>query len=92
MKFIKALNEHANAEAENYEQAGLEGVSAKDILLNIYPDTFEKILKDFDEQCESDEFKNRNLSMLRSIIIFHLKYHGSTSNTIKSLAIKYNIK
>lgn len=91
---MKFINEYgANAEAEHYQESGLEGVSAKDILLNIYPETFDKIIQDFDKQCEeSADFKNRNLEMIRSIITFHLKYHGKDSKTIKSLAIKYNIE
>ena len=92
MKYIKTLNERANAESEHYQESGLEGVSAKDILLNIYPETFEKIVKDFDKQCEdSSEFKNKNLDMLRSIIGFYSKYHPH-SQYLKSMQIKYNLK
>ncbi len=92
MKFIKPLNEYGgNAEMEHYQEVGLEGVSAKDILLNIYPETFEKIVKDFDNQFESAEFKNRNLDMLRSIIGFYSKYHGE-SKYIDSMKHKYNIE
>jgi hypothetical protein len=92
MKFIKPLNEYANAESENYVEVGLEGVSAKDILLNVYPKTFEVIVKDFDEQCDkSSEFKNRNLDMLRSIIGFFSKYHGK-SKFMDTMIHKYNLK
>lgn len=93
MKYIQPLNEYgANAEAEHYQEVGLEGVSAKDILLNIYPETFEKIVKDFDSQCESStEFKNKNLDMLRSIIGFFKKYHPQ-SKYINTMIQKYNLK
>lgn len=90
---MKHLNEYgANAESSHYQEVGLEGVSAKDILLNIYPETFEKIVKDFDSQCEAGvEFKNKNLDMLRSIIGFFSKYHPD-SKYMKSMMIKYNLK
>lgn len=90
MRFLKTINEHSNA--ENYQESGLEGVLAKDVLLNIYPGTFEKVLEDFDKQCESDEFKNRNLGLFRSLITFYMKYHGDATEGIKALAIKYNIE
>jgi len=93
MKHLKQLNEYgANAESEHYQEEGIEGVSAKDILLNTYPKTLEKVIEDFDAQCdESDEFKNKNLSMLRSLIVFFLKYH-TAGPFIKSMEAKYNIK
>lgn len=92
MKFIKPLNEFVSAESENYVEVGLEGVSAKDILLNVYPQTFDAIIKDFDTQCdESGEFKNRNLDMLRSIIGFCAKHHKK-SKLVDSMIIKYNLK
>jgi len=91
MKFIKPLNEYANAEAENYEEKGLEGVTAKVVLLNLYPETLLTVIKDFDKQCKSDEFKNKNLDILRSMIGFYSKYHDNTKE-IKDLIAKYNIK
>ena len=93
MKYIITLNEHgANAESEHYQEQGLEGVSAKDILMNVYSPTMEKIVEDFDKQCdESAEFKNKNLDMLRSIIMFYTKYH-TKSKFMESMSIKYNIK
>lgn len=85
------LNEYTSSEYEKYVESGLEGVSAKDVLLNIYPETINCIIKDFDKQCdESTEFKNKNLDMLRSIIVFSSKYFN-TSTYIKSMKKKYNI-
>ena len=94
MKYIKLLNEHgANAESEHYQEGGLEGVSGKDVLGNVYPLTLEAIIKDFDSQCEDDiEFKNKNLDMLRSIIGFAAKYANVKSKFLKSMMIKYNLK
>jgi hypothetical protein len=89
---MKHLNEYTSAESEKYEEQGLEGVLAKDIVLNVYPKTSEQIIRDFDEQCDKGaEFKNKNLSMLRSLITFHIKYH-SGSKYINEMAAKYNIK
>lgn len=92
MKYIKQLNEHG-AESEHYQEVGLEGVSAKDIFGNIYPETIEKIIKDFDNQCEdSVEFKNKNLDMLRSILGFYSKYHAVHSKFMNAMMVKYNLK
>jgi hypothetical protein len=86
MKYINEYN------AEYIPAQGLEGVSAKDVLLNIYPQTLEAVIKDFDKQCdEGVEFKNKNLDMLRSIIGFTVKYHPH-SKYIKAMAAKYNLK
>ena len=89
---MKHLNEYTSAESEKYEEKGLEGVPAKEVLMNAYPETLLKLIKDFDSQCDdSSEFKNKNLSMLRDIITFYVKYHGTVGN-INPFVKKYNIK
>lgn len=87
---MKHLYEYA--ESENYQHGGLEGVSAKDILMHLHPPVLEAVIKDFDVQCdESDEFKNLNLDKIKSLISFFLKYFQA-SKFIDSMAKKYSIK
>ena len=90
---MKHLNEYNNAESESYEEKGLEGVTAKEVLMNLYPSTIIQMILDFDKQCDgSVEFKNKNLNMLRSLITFFMKRHGTTEKAITALIKKHNIK
>jgi hypothetical protein len=93
MKYIKPLYER-DAESKNFEESGLEGVSAKDILMHIYADTFVKVLHDMDKQCdESAEYKSKHIEMLRSSLTFYVKYHGSkSSKSVRHMLKKYNME
>ena len=73
---MKHLNEYQNASMELYDEKGLEGIAAKSILMHVYPETINQIIKDFEKQCkENAEFKNKNSGILKSLKDFNKKYH-----------------